>query len=215
MIQINHLTKCYKEFKALDDVSLTIDKPLTIILGKSGSGKSTLLHAIGTLDNDYQGEIIINKMVLKDKKEKEQALFRNKNLGFVFQKFYLEPEYTVFENVLVPLFVQKMSKKERNERVNEALMKVGLLDKSKNKAKNISGGEAQRVAIARALVVNPDIVLADEPCGNLDTLNGRAIMDIFKSISKEGRMVIIVTHNNEHLKYADDIIKLEDGKIVK
>ena len=219
MITIDNVSKKYKtgdgEFYALSDVSLTIDDgEFVAIVGKSGSGKSTLLNLIGTLDTVTDGSITVDGQDVTKLDNKSVALFRNQKLGFIFQSFYLEPEYTVYENVELPLIIAGRLGKANAERVNEVLNLVNLADKCKNKAKNLSGGESQRVAIARAIVNNPDVILADEPCGNLDTANSQNIMEIFKTLHAQGKTVIMVTHDSEEAQVASRIVTISDGKIV-
>ena len=219
MISIDKISKKYKtgdgEFYALKDVSLTIsDGEFVAIVGKSGSGKSTLLNLVGTLDTVTDGAITVDGQDITKLDNKSLALFRNKKLGFVFQSFYLEPEYTVCENVELPLILAGSFGKSNTDRVNEVLQLVELTDKAKNKAKNLSGGESQRVAIARAIVNNPDIILADEPCGNLDSANSENIMNIFKALHSAGKTVMMVTHDSEEAQVASRIVTISDGKIV-
>lgn len=142
------------------------------------------------------------------------AKLRNSTFGFVFQSFYLEPSYTVSQNVEIPLILKGTKRKERKQRVDEVLEAVDMLDKAKNKAKNLSGGEMQRVAIARAIAADPSIIIADEPCGNLDSKNGEVVMKLLKELNDKGKTVIMVTHSLEHAKWAKRIIKLSDGEIV-
>lgn len=219
MITIDNVSKKYKtgdgEFYALSDVSLSIDDgEFVAIVGKSGSGKSTLLNLIGTLDTVTDGSITVDGQDVTKLDNKSVALFRNQKLGFIFQSFYLESEYTVYENVELPLIIAGRLGKANTERVNEVLNLVNLADKCKNKAKNLSGGESQRVAIARAIVNNPDVILADEPCGNLDTANSQNIMEIFKTLHAQGKTVIMVTHDSEEAQVASRIVTISDGKIV-
>ena len=219
MIKIENVSKKYKtgdgEFYALNGVSLTVaDGEFVAIVGKSGSGKSTLLNLVGTLDSVSDGTITVDGQDVTKLDSKSLALFRNRKLGFVFQNFYLEPEYTAYENVELPLILAGSFGKANAERVNEVLQLVELADKAQNKAKNLSGGESQRVAIARAIVNNPDVILADEPCGNLDTANSENIMEIFKTLHKQGKTVVMVTHDAEEAQVASRIVTISDGKIV-
>lgn len=219
MISIEKVSKKYKtgdgEFYALNDVTLKIDDgEFVAIVGKSGSGKSTLLNLVGTLDSVTDGAIMVDGQNVTKLDNKSLAQFRNRKLGFIFQSFYLEPEYTVYENVELPLVLAGRFGKSNAERVNEVLQLVQLTSKAKNKAKNLSGGESQRVAIARAIVNNPDVILADEPCGNLDTANSMNIMEIFKTLHAQGKTVIMVTHDSEEAQAASRIVTISDGKIV-
>lgn len=220
MIELNNVVKIYGDGEsavcALNDISLKIpDKKLIAIIGKSGCGKSTMLNLIGGLDNITKGSISNNGIYLDSLSDDELADYRNKNIGFIFQSFYLEPTFTVLENVEMPLVIAGMDKKHRREKAFEIINKLGLNDKLNKKVKTLSGGQKQRVAIARALVHSPDIILADEPTGNLDSQNGAEVISILKKISMEGKTVILVTHNMEDALKADYIVKLCDGKIEK
>ncbi|MDE7453704.1 MAG: ABC transporter ATP-binding protein [Clostridia bacterium] len=219
MIEIKNVTKKFKtgegEFYALNGVSAEIaEGEFVAVVGKSGSGKSTLLNLLGTLDSVSDGQILFDGKDISSLTKKELAGFRNKKLGFVFQSFYLEPEYTVYENVELPLILANSFGKANTERVENVLKLVGLADKAKSKAKNLSGGECQRTAIARAIVNDPSYILADEPCGNLDTANSENIMEIFKTLHSAGKTVIMVTHDEEEANVAQRIITLSDGRIV-
>ena len=199
---------------ALKNVNLIIeDGKFTCILGKSGSGKSTLMNIIGAIDTPTSGKVINGDLDLTSLKEDKLADYRNKTTGFVFQSFYLEPSYTVLENVVMPLTISGMKKKEREEIGKEMLKKLGLEDKTYKKANELSGGQKQRVSIARALVNNPDYILADEPTGNLDSQNGAEVMALFKQIVQMGKSVILVTHNAEDAKNAENIVRIKDGVV--
>ncbi|MDE6441218.1 MAG: ABC transporter ATP-binding protein [Clostridia bacterium] len=218
MINLRNITKTYgsgeTSFHALNDISLDIeDGQFVCIVGKSGSGKSTLLNITGTLDRATSGTICIDGVEVHNLKGKQLAKFRNEKIGFVFQNFYLEPEYTVYENVEIPLVVAGSYGKGNVEKIARTLALVHLTDKVKNKVKTLSGGEQQRVAIARAIINDPAIILADEPCGNLDAANSENIIDIFKRLHKEGKTVIMVTHDEEDAKAGQRIITLSDGKV--
>ena len=199
---------------ALKDIDLVIeDGKFTCILGKSGSGKSTLMNIIGALDTPTSGKVFNNDIDLSTLNEDQLADYRNKTTGFVFQSFYLEPSYTVLENVIMPLTIAGMKRKEREEMGKDILIKLGLEDKIYKRANELSGGQKQRVSIARALVRNPDLILADEPTGNLDSQNGAEVMVLFKEIVKMGKSVVLVTHNAEDAKNADNIVRIKDGVI--
>lgn len=218
MIILKNVNHIYGEDKeavhALKDVNLVIeDGKFTCILGRSGSGKSTLMNIIGALDTPTSGKVFNNDIDLSTLNEDQLANYRNKTTGFVFQSFYLEPSYTVLENVVMPLTIAGMKRKEREEMGKDILIKLGLEDKIFKKANELSGGQKQRVAIARALVRNPDIILADEPTGNLDSQNGAEVMALFREIVKTGKSVVLVTHNAEDAKNADNIINIKDGVI--
>ena len=215
MLKLINITKQYKDFFALNDINLQIDHgEFVAIVGESGSGKSTLLNIIGQIDIPSSGELFINGINTVTLKEKDVAKLRNTTFGFVFQSFYLEPTYTVEQNVEIPLILKGMKREERKQRIVEVLAAVNMQDKCKNKAANLSGGEMQRVAIARAIAADPSIIIADEPCGNLDSKNGEAIMRLLKSLNESGKTVIMVTHSSEHAQWAKRIIKLCDGKII-
>lgn len=215
MIELKNISKNYGNFFALSDVNLHMSEgEFVAIVGESGSGKSTLLNLIGQIDIPSDGEIIINGKNATKLPEKEVAALRNKYFGFVFQSFFLEPTYTVAQNVEIPLLLAGLKKGERAERVSAALRKVGMLDKAGNKASDLSGGEQQRVAIARAIVNDPPVIIADEPCGNLDTKNGDGVMALLQELNGEGKTVLMVTHSAEHAKWAKRIIRLCDGKVI-
>ena len=218
MIILKKVNRIYGEGEgavhALKDIDLVIeDGKFTCVLGKSGSGKSTLMNIIGALDTPTSGKVFNNETDLSSLSENQLADYRNKTTGFVFQSFYLEPSYTVLENVVMPLTIAGMKRKEREEMGKEILIKLGLEDKIYKRANELSGGQKQRVSIARALVRNPDLILADEPTGNLDSQNGAEVMALFKEIVKMGKSVVLVTHNAEDAKNADNIIHIKDGVI--
>lgn len=219
MIELHDVRKVYGEGEsavvALDGINLNIPSGrLVSIIGKSGSGKSTLLNILGALDSPTNGEVSINGKSLNGLTSDEMAEYRNKNVGFIFQQFYLEPNFTVLENVEMPLLISGVSKAERRERARALIDKFGLSDKTDKKANTLSGGQKQRVSIARALIHEPAIILADEPTGSLDSKNGKDVIDALKSICGEGRTVILVTHNHDDANKADYIIELADGKAV-
>ena len=218
MIVLQNVNKIYgkgdNSVHALKDVNLVIeDAKFTAILGKSGSGKTTLMNIIGALDTPTSGTVKNNDVDLSTLKEDELADYRNQSTGFVFQSFYLEPSYTVLENVAMPLTIANMKKKEREEKALEIIKKLGLEDKAYKKANELSGGQKQRVSIARALVSNPSLILADEPTGNLDSQNGAEVMSLLKEIVKMGKSVVLVTHNMEDAKNADNIVHIKDGVV--
>lgn len=219
MLVIENISMNYDEtpniVHALSNVNLILNKnELTIIEGPSGSGKTTLLNIIGGLLKPSSGKILVNNKNIIEMNDNEKAYYRNKVIGFVFQSFYLEPNFTVYDNVEVPLIIAGIHKNERRKMILSTLDSVGLLDKEKMIASKLSGGEKQRVSIARAIVNNPEIILADEPTGNLDSKNGDMIMSLLKRISKEDKIVIVITHNDEQaIKYGDKIYRLNDGEI--
>jgi len=215
MIEIKNITKSFGDLKVLEDICLNLSKGEFVALcGKSGSGKSTLLNIIGTLDKPDGGSLTIDNQDVSTLSEKKAALFRSASIGFVFQSFHLEPTYSVYKNIEIPLLIAKMPKAKRQKRITEVLQKVNLLDKINQKTSVLSGGEKQRIAIARALSNNPKIILADEPTGNLDTANGKMVVDILKELSKDGITVLLVTHSEIDAASADRIVYLKDGKII-
>lgn len=215
MIELKEVSKKYNDFSALSDINLRFeDGEFAAIVGESGSGKSTLLNLIGQIDTPSGGEIIVDGKDITRLTEREKAALRNKTFGFVFQSFFLEPTYTVRQNVEIPLLLSGVKKAERAARVEEALKKVDMQDKADSKAANLSGGEQQRTAIARAIVNNPPVIIADEPCGNLDSKNGDGVMRLLKELNEEGKTVLMVTHSAEHAKWAKRIIKLCDGRVL-
>lgn len=223
MIQLKNIKKIYNkgktnEFEALHDVSLKIeDGELIAIIGKSGAGKSTLLHILSCIDSYENGEFFINDTLIKNKSDRELAKIRNKKIGMVMQDFALIEEFTCLENVMIPLNFSKevkMSSKEKTKKSTEALKKVSM-DIMLNKSVNcLSGGQKQRVAIARAIVNEPDVILADEPTGALDTSTAKEIMDVFHELNKQGKTIIIVTHDKEVAAQCNRIIEISDGNIV-
>ena len=197
MLVIENISMNYDEtpniVHALSNVNLILNKnELTIIEGPSGSGKTTLLNIIGGLLKPSSGKILVNNKNIIEMNDNEKAYYRNKVIGFVFQSFYLEPNFTVYDNVEVPLIIAGIPKNERRKMILSTLDSVGLLDKEKMIASKLSGGEKQRVSIARAIVNNPEIILADEPTGNLDSKNGDMIMSLLKRISKEDKIIFFL-----------------------
>jgi len=218
MIILKKLNKVYGETAsatvALKDVDLVIEKgKFTAIVGKSGSGKTTLMNMVGALDKPTSGSLTIDEVEITNLTEDLLASYRNKTIGFVFQSFYLEPTFTVLENVAMPLTIAGVDRIERETKAKEILIKLGLEDKIYKKASDLSSGQKQRVCIARALINDPEIILADEPTGNLDTQNGEEVMKILKEISESGKTVILVTHDLDDIKYADNLIEIKDGVV--
>lgn len=220
MVKVENVVKIYGEGNsaetAVDDVSLAIpDGKFVAIIGKSGSGKTTLLNIIGGLDKPTSGKIYSQNVYLNELKNNQLSDYRNKNIGFVFQDFYLEPAFTVLENVEMPLVIAGTEQKERRKKARAIIERLGLKEKTDKRVNTLSGGQKQRACIARALIHSPSLILADEPTGNLDSKNGAEVIAILREISKEGKTVILATHNMEDAHKADYIIELKDGKIVE
>lgn len=217
-IQLQGLFKKYGqgsyETWALSDINLNISSgDFIAIMGPSGSGKSTLMHILGLLDRPTSGQYILEGRRADHLTENQLAFLRNQKMGFVFQLFNLLPRTSVLENVQLPLLYRNMPANERYRLAAKALEQVGILHKAKSVPNQLSGGEQQRVAIARALAPNPQIIFADEPTGNLDTKNSLEIMNILTRLNKEGKTIILVTHEEEIAKFANRIIRLRDGKL--
>jgi putative ABC transport system ATP-binding protein len=218
MINLNQVTKTYVtgtvEFQALKGIDLQVNKgELVAIVGPSGSGKSTLMNIIGCLDVPTSGEYRLEEQPVTSLTHNQLADIRNKKVGFVFQAFNLLPYATAYENIEVPLLFARVGGRRRRQRVTDVLARVGLADKANNKPTELSGGEMQRVAIARALANEPEIILADEPTGNLDTKSGEEIIEMFVELWKLGKTVIIISHDASIAQRAQRIIKLRDGLI--
>lgn len=219
MISVKNISKKYgrgsSSFFALEDVSFNVDDgEFVVILGQSGSGKSTILNMIGCIDSPTSGTIIVDSVDVTKMSGKQLCEYRNKNIGFVFQSFYLEPAYSVTDNIVLPLTIAGEKRQIKDTKAKELLEKLNLTDKAHAKTSTLSGGQKQRVAIARALVNDPKIILADEPTGNLDSNSGAEVIEILKEICNSGKTVIMVTHNEEQASVADHIIRLKDGKII-
>ncbi|WP_296637435.1 ABC transporter ATP-binding protein [Polaribacter sp.] len=218
MIEIKNIHKYYGDLAVLKGVDLTIKKgEIVAIVGPSGAGKSTLLQILGTLDNPEKKEdytININHTSLKNIADKELSKFRNKHIGFIFQFHQLLPEFSALENVCIPAFIAKKSKKESEIRAKKLLNFLGLSHRMQHKPNELSGGEQQRVAVARALINNPSIILADEPSGNLDSESAKNLHELFFKLRDEfGQTFVLVTHNDELANMADRKLTMKDGKI--
>jgi putative ABC transport system ATP-binding protein len=219
LMSMKGVTKDYKLGKtlvrALRGLDIEIDKgEVVAIMGPSGSGKSTLMHMLGALDVPTDGVAMIDGSDLKDLKESQLVTFRGQKVGFVFQTFNLVQTLSALQNVELPMIFQGISKSERHRKAKDLLEKVGLADRIRHRPNELSGGERQRVAVARALANDPEIILADEPTGNLDTESGQSILDLLKLLStRDGKTVIIVTHDPEAAEIADRIVRLRDGCI--
>ena len=218
-LKLENIYKVYKmdkvKVEALRGVNLEVqDGDYIGIMGPSGSGKSTLLHIIGFLDKPTSGNYIFEDKEVINLNEDELAEIRNKRIGFVFQFFNLIPRLNALQNVELPLIYMGMEKKKRREIALEFLEKVGLIDRRFHKPTELSGGEMQRVAIARALVTGADLILADEPTGNLDTKTGEEIMNIFDKLNEEGKTIIVVSHSQDVVKHTKKVYSMRDGQIV-
>ena len=219
MIKAISLTKVFRtesvETTALNGINLEINEgEFLAIMGPSGCGKSTLLNLLGLLDNPTDGELWFLGQEVSQYTENSRTDLRNGNIGFVFQSFNLIDELTVFENVEPPLLYAGVSVKERVERVNAALNRMQIAHRSEHFPQQLSGGQQQRVAIARAIVTNPHIVLADEPTGNLDSVNGNDVMNLLTELNRKGTTVVMVTHSEENARMAGRLIRMIDGNIL-
>lgn len=216
MVILNDIKKSYtlpgRVVEVLKGINLEIkEREFLSIMGPSGSGKSTLLNLIGCLDRPTSGKYLLDSIDINTLSDNELADTRNKKIGFVFQAFNLIPRLSAIKNVGLPLLYSGMPSEERNKRAYEFLQKVGLSHRANHLPSELSGGEQQRVSIARAIINNPSIILADEPTGNLDSKTGQEIMDLFKSIHKEGATIIMVTHEKSISEQAERIITIKDG----
>jgi len=218
LVELRNVSKIYRlgdeEIRALDDVSLDIEEGEFIsIIGPSGSGKSTLMHILGCLDSPTHGTIRLDGIMIHDASARQLAAMRNRKIGFVFQFFNLLPKLNVVQNVELPMIYSGIPGKQRRERAMAALESVGMENRAKHRPSQLSGGQQQRAAIARALVNSPRIVFADEPTGNLDSHTGEAILQLFRQLSREGRTIVLVTHDPEIAAVTPRRIEIRDGKI--
>ena len=219
-LELKNVCKNYKMgdsiIKAVCDVNLQVKQgDFIAVVGPSGSGKSTMMNLIGALDIASRGDIFLDNLNIEHLPESELAQIRGKKIGFVFQTFNLIPILTAIENVMIPMIFQGVPKKDRVERATKLLEEVGLSDRMTHLPGELSGGQRQRVAIARALANNPEVILADEPTGNLDTKTGEEVIRLFEELNKEGKTIIMVTHDMDMAKHANKVYKLKDGRIVK
>jgi len=218
MLKLQDISKIYQmeevETTALDSINIEIERgEFVAIMGPSGCGKSTLLNIIGMLDNPSHGQYHFLEDEIAKASERQLANIRKQNIGFIFQSFNLIDALTVFENVELTLLYNNVPARERRERVNRVLDKVGIAHRSKHMPSQLSGGQQQRVAVARALVAEPAMILADEPTGNLDSTHGEEVMDMLKGLNEEGSTIIMVTHSPSHADYARRTINLLDGRV--
>ncbi|MBB1435377.1 ABC transporter ATP-binding protein [Pseudoalteromonas sp. SG43-6] len=219
MIKLTNLSRVFRtqdvETTALSSINLTVNEgDFLAIMGPSGCGKSTLLSILGMLDSPTSGSFEFAGTDIAGYSEKQLAELRKASIGFVFQSFNLIDELTVYENVELPLQYQKISKNERKQRVEAILKRVGIDHRGEHLPQQLSGGQQQRVAVARALVINPKLILADEPTGNLDSKNGDEVMAMLRELNKEGTTVIMVTHSEKEGNYADRLVRLLDGQVM-
>ena len=212
-IKAMKLGKAYKRCRPIKEASISIEQgKFYVIMGRSGSGKTTLLSLLGLLDNPTYGQLYIDGIEISGLKEKERALLRMKKFGFVFQRFYLNPKLTACENVMIPMYINPEYRNiDLKVKSIELLSGLGLAERWSYRANQLSGGEQQRVAIARALANNPDVIFADEPTGNLDVESENRIFEILKDLAAQGKSIVVVSHNNEVLKYADTVYWMNDG----
>lgn len=220
MIKLNNIKKVFAtdevETWALRDVNLQIEKgEFVAIMGPSGCGKSTLLSILGLLDNPTEGTYILNGRNVSALKENERTDLRRGMIGFVFQSFNLIDELNVYENIELPLLYMGVPARERRERVEAVMDRMAISHRRKHFPSQLSGGQQQRVAIARAVLPHPQIILADEPTGNLDSANGKEVMDLLGELHREGSTIVMVTHSQHDASYADRIIRLCDGQVVR
>ena len=205
----------YGKLQILKNISVSFEKgKFYAIMGRSGSGKRTLVNILGLLDDFDDGDYYLNDINVKQLNDKTKSKIRGLNIGFVFQSFYLNKNLTAYENIILPTYINdKMDDTERKSRALNIMKKLEIIDRREHKPSSLSGGEQQRVAIARALINNPDIIIADEPTGSLDSSNELEVLKILKEISKQGKIVIVVSHNPIIKNYADILYKINDGKI--
>lgn len=214
MIDISHVSKIYDKRHVVNNVSFSIDKGSFIsIVGKSGSGKTTLMNMIGSLILPDEGKILVEGKDISAFSEKEVAYYRNQTIGFVFQDFHLEPTYSVYENTVLPMDISG-NRRGMKKRATDVLEMVGMQDHIHKKVTELSGGEQQRICVARAIIQEPKIILADEPCGNLDTYNSDIIMDLLKGLAENGCTVVLITHNPDAASMTDRKITLSDGALI-
>ena len=219
-ISVDNIHKYYtvggQTVKALDGVSLDIaDGEYVTVVGTSGSGKSTLMNILGCLDSPTSGSYYLDGEDVSQLSDNELSEIRSRKIGFIFQSFNLIPGLTALENIELPLLYRRVPKKERGAAALKALESVRLTDRALHRPRELSGGQQQRVAIARAIAANPGIILADEPCGNLDSRSGAEVLDILDELSRSGKTIVMITHNQNTAEKAQRLIRISDGKIVQ
>ena len=219
MIELHNLSKVYRtsdvETTALNNINLEISEGEFIaIMGPSGCGKSTLLNILGMLDTPNSGSYKFLGEDVANRSERELAIVRKQNIGFIFQSFNLIDELTVAENVELPLLYQKMPAKDRAERVQQVLERVNIAHRADHRPQQLSGGQQQRVAVARAVVTNPNLILADEPTGNLDTTNGEEVLNLLGQLNSDGTTIVMVTHDQGHADHASRVVHMLDGRVL-
>lgn len=216
MLKATGIKKAYGNLSILKGVDLTVaEAEIVSIIGASGAGKSTLLHILGSLDQPDEGIVELNNVVINQLSGKKLSEFRNRNIGFIFQFHHLLPEFTALENICIPAFIAKKTKKEAERKAVELLEFFGLQNRSQHKPNQLSGGEQQRVAVARALINNPAIILADEPSGNLDSVNAQALHQLFVDLRDNFKQTfVIVTHNDDLAQISNRVVTMKDGFII-
>lgn len=219
IIRLEHINKIYhpgeNEIQALSDVSLTVHKgEFVAIVGQSGSGKSTLMNLLGCLDTPTDGAYILEGSDVSTLSDQQLSAIRNRQIGFIFQGFNLIPSLTALENVELPLIYRGVGREERRRAARESLERVGLSNRMRHRPAEMSGGQQQRVAIARAIAAHPPILLADEPTGNLDSTSGADVMDILRSLNRDGHTVILITHDSGIAATIDRVVHIQDGQII-
>lgn len=216
IIELKNINKYYEmgenSLHVLKNINFSVKHGEYIaILGASGSGKTTLMNILGCMDTAESGEYLINNVDVSSCNNKELAYIRNKNIGFIFQKYHLIPQYDVFENVIMPLLIRGLSRSEAAKIAEEKIRMVGLWERKDHKPSELSGGQQQRVAIARALVTNPTILLADEPTGALDSVTGKDILKLFNELNEQGNTIIVITHDYKVAEESKRIVTIQDG----
>lgn len=216
MIKAENICKSYNQLQILKGINLSINKgEIVAIVGASGAGKTTLLQILGTLDKADSGTLLLNEQLINKLSDKKLSDFRNKNIGFIFQFHQLLPEFTAFENVMIPAWIAKSNEAEVKQRALELFEYLGIKDRITHKPSELSGGEQQRVAVARAIINNPAVLLADEPSGNLDSASANSLHDLFFDLrNKFNQTIVIVTHNEELANRCDRKLTMKDGLII-